>query len=243
MPISLVSLYESKPVNLERLIVRLQDILFDQFNEAFSPYQIEHVHATIIGMETISIKEQLYSKWCIENEGLAKPIHTELLCDFFRDKIDSFSIKIGGYQPDVDYGFRSRDAIPYERSFSIQSNRAVINGWPIVQVGGLIHHSAALVNLRNQFRSFNLCHKWNINGYQDNDLFLVLGKMDQKTVDPESLRSSCAHIRKYLASNETCFMIGHDSLSLVEYENPELPIETTRILNLKKVDWNKILVP
>ncbi|MBK8501744.1 MAG: hypothetical protein IPL46_05775 [Saprospiraceae bacterium] len=241
MPISLVSQYESKPAVLVNLIVQLQHILLDHFGEAFKPYQLEQVHGTIIGIETILMDGQHFSKWCMENEGKAKPINTELLRDFFREKMSSFLMKIGGYQQEVDYGFRSRGTIPFERSFSIQSNRAVINGWPIMKIGESARYSDALVNLRNQFKSINLCHKWNIDGYQDNDFFLVLGKIEQKTTDHERLRISCEHIRRYLAEHETYFNISSDSLSLVEYEYPELPRDTTKILNIRKVDWSKIL--
>jgi hypothetical protein len=243
MPISLVSQYGSKPPGLKNLITELHNILFDHFGKAFIPYEIEQVHGTIIGMETLLIEGQLFSKWCVENESWHKPIDTELLRDFLDKRIESFTIKIGGYKEDEEYGFRSRGQIPFERSFSIQSNRAVINGWPIRKAGEVAHHSDSLLYLRNEFKAFNLCHKWNIDGYQDNDFFLVLGKINQVDVNPERLQISGRYIRSYLSDHETCFKIGPDSLSLVEYENPELPTGTTRILNLKKLDWNQILNP
>ena len=241
MPISLVSHYITKPQGLINLIINLQNILFDLFSKAFTPYQIEQVHGTIIGMETSLINGHLFGKWCIENEEKMNPIQTEMLKEFLQHKIAPFSIQIGGYHPGVDYGFESRNEIPFERSFSIQSSRAVINGWPVVKKNTQISADKSLADFRNKFKPFNICHKWNKDGYEDNDFFMVLGKVDQIRLDEERIKIGGDHIRDYLSTTETIIEIDDHSLSLVEYESPELPIETTRVLNLRKVDWNQIL--
>lgn len=232
MPASLVCCYGEKPDELARLIQKIQSMLTSHFQDAFQPYQSEQVHATIIGLETQSVEGKQYSKWCIENRIESNPVDWENLFDFLQNEKPLITIQIGGYQIHGDYGFKSRNKSPYTRSFSIDENRVVINGWPVIQTVTGLRATWDLYNYRKQFRAFQICHKWNKDGYQDNDFFMVLGKLKEVSYHSESQKIIMKEVRDILAEEEVIFTLYPQLFSLVWYENTELPIESTKVFRL-----------
>ncbi len=180
MPTSLVSCYGDKPQALTTIIEKVQSLVIHSLKDAFQPYQPEQVHATIIGMETVNVDNKLYSKWCIENQIRVDPVDWKKLTGFLIKEIPPVIIQMGGYKSDVDYGFESRCSSPYMRSFSIHANRVVINGWPVTESPEGYQSSQVLYHWRKQFQQYHLCHKWNADGYQDNDFFMVLGTIKKQ---------------------------------------------------------------
>jgi hypothetical protein len=212
MPASLVCCYREKPEELARLIQKVQSILAGHFQDEFQPYQSEQVHATIIGMETQSVEGKQYSKWCIENKIETNPIDWENLFDFLQNEKPLITIRIGGYQIDRKYGFKSRNTTPYSRSFSIDENRVVINGWPVIHTEGGFRATRDLYNYRKQFRTFHICHKWNKSGYRDNDFFMVLGKLKENKYHHEMQEILMTELRNLLAEEEVIFTLYPKSI-------------------------------
>lgn len=236
MQLSLVSHYGEKPVPLQELIADIQALLLRDLDTAFRPYQMEQVHGTITGIETEREQSELYSKWYLENKGCRLPMDLKGLSHFLGKEVPRFLIKIGGYQPDRDYGFTSRGQHPFHRSFSLQGTIAVAMGWPGEQAGGHWTYGMDLYALRAAFEKYHLCHKWNKGGYQDNDFFFVLGKLDRDAVDPAQLKLTAAAVRQLLMDRVEFITVGPNSLSLVAYDDTELPLDTTQVFPLVGAD-------
>ncbi len=231
MPTSLVSCYGDKPQSLTSIIEKVQSLVLHSLKDAFQPYKPEQVHATIIGMETVNVDNMLYSKWCIENQIRVFPVNWKKLSRFLIKEIPSVTIQMGGYERDVDYGFESRGESPYMQSFSIHANRVVINGWPVTATPEGYQSSQALYHWRKQFQQYQLCHKWNADGYQDNDFFMVLGTI-KKQLNKNKLGSLLQEARGLLTKESIIFTLSPKLLSLVHYQDTELPMESTRVFPL-----------
>lgn len=231
MPTSLVSCYGDKPQALTTIIQKIQSLVIHSLKDTFQPYKPEQVHATIIGMETVNVDNKLYSKWCIENQIRVDPVDWKKLSGFLIKEIPPVTIQIGGYESDVDYGFESRGASPYLRSFSIHANRVVINGWPVTATPEGYQSSQALYHWRKQFQHYQLCHKWNADGYQDNDFFMVLGTI-KKQLNKNRLGSLLQEARDLLTKESIIFTLSPKLLALVHYQDTELPLESTRVFPL-----------
>jgi hypothetical protein len=233
MPLSLVSYYGDKPPALRDLILALQEQLSKHLGSAFRPYAMEQVHATIMGMETEVENGAIYSKWYMENRGITVPVDLAGLTSYLQSRLPPIKIRIGGYQPEQDHGFISRGQHPYERSFSIQGSTAVAMGWPVEPAGVGLRYTTDLYALRTAFETYHLCHKWNKDGYRDNDFFFVLGKIDQDLADQQHVEAAAAAVRQLMAEREQIITLNADTLSLVAYVDTELPLHSSRVFPIQ----------
>lgn len=231
MQLSLVAYYGNKPASLRRLVMELQAYLQARLGQAFRPYQLDQVHATVIGLECVFEQGAFYSEWYRQNRGSREPVDFGgLLSQLAREPLD-FKIRFGGFRAEREYGFLSRWAHPFQRSFSFQGNMAVVVGWPVKGEAVTDH----FFQLRQSFESYSLCHKWHKDGYQDNDCYLVLGKFEAGGVPEEQLRQISRDLQEMLAKKIHLIPFNRDALSIVVYENMELPLESTRVFPLDRV--------
>ena len=226
MKLTIVSHYGKKSVELINLISMLQDKLSECLGFAFKPYDMEQVHGTIIGLEGVFSVKGIVNKWFKENRDEERYMKSECLLEFIKsDVIKEIGIKIGGYHFHKDYGFTSREQHPFMRSFSIQGKIAVTMGWPIEAD----KYVKTLYQLRKNFEQVEVLHKWHKDGYEDNDFFFVLGRIDREYINPLILERMASEIRLILAGIEETVTIGKNTMSIVAYIDPQLPTTTSGV--------------
>jgi hypothetical protein len=190
---------------------------------------MEQVHGTVIGLEGCRLGQNFRN----QNSGLV--MNLDDLVDFLRaPAFPTIRVQVGGYESSGEYPFRSRNAHPYLRSFSIQEDVAVAMGWP-VQAG---HFPNSLDQLRRAFQGFGVQHKWHRTDTEvDNDFFFVLGTLDRRTTDPATVEWSTDDVRAELASyGGTEVEISRDTIRFVGYADPQLPWQTSRWYELDEPD-------
>lgn len=132
MQVTLVAYYGKKPSAIEALIRSLQEELNHRLRSAFEPYEVDQVHATIIGLEALREGSEIVNVNSQELRGERRPMNWAKILNF----IDTtsrlpFEVQIGGFSPAAAYPFTSRTEHPYFRSFSLQGAIAVAMGWPV----------------------------------------------------------------------------------------------------------------
>jgi len=86
-----------------------------------------------------------------------------------------------------------------------------------------------LDSLRRECRQYNVIHKY----YRkeddiDNDLFLVLGRVDRESISPEKAEYVQETLRQLLAEREPIdIVIRPGDFSVVAYTDPRLPISSS----------------
>lgn len=230
--LSLVSFYVKKPPQLVDLINDLQNQLSSCLKTHFFPYRMAQVHGTIIGLECFKSEQGLMSRWFKENQQVNKMIDCHAFSQFLASQLfEPFELKVGGWDVEQNYHFTSNEQHPFLRSFSIQGEIAVAMGWPVENQ--LCH--PALYQIRRKFEQVNFLHKWHRADYQDNDFFFVLGRINKTRISSIALDQVLHEMRTYLSKNETRFTIAQENLSIVVYDDPQLPLESTQALSLSEV--------
>lgn len=220
--LTLVAFYGRKPKPLADFIRWCQSLLAAMVPTGFSPYGVNQVHATIVGLEGVRRGKQVLNANYLR-AGQARPMDLISAFDFLRRTTKlPFRVRFGGFHPGERYPFQSLGQHPYQRSFEVQSsNAAVIIGWPETHC----QFPNALDELRRELNHYNILHKYHAADKGiDNDLFLVLGRLDEMSaghVNRESINSS---IRSRISKREPLFVdLSLNYLSVVQYDDPELP--------------------
>jgi hypothetical protein len=148
-----------------------------------------------------------------------------------------FHAQFGGFK-NVDYPFASRGARPYDRSFSIQGEIAVVIGWPIgAAPGGLAAPAYPRVvdDLRREAQRFNVLHRWHRRPTDvDNDLYVRLGLVEGEPRQSEVAMIE-AEMRQSLRAVPPVIMpLGIPDLTVVSYpaDDESLPEDRTRAVAL-----------
>ena len=153
-----------------------------------------------------------------------------------------FEVQIGGFG-NREYPFRSRNAVPYERSFSIQDDRVVVLGWPLrgcpfatppatpqeyAQESRL--YPLTLDEIRHAAQRFGILHSYHRALTDvDNDLFFRIG-----VVTPTSLPSGAAsaleqQVRQTFSEQPPLIVdITLNDLYAAAYDDERLPLGSTQ---------------
>ena len=127
---TLVALYGAKPAAFHELIRRCLQKIAEALGSEFSPYDMDQIHATIVGLE-YAAGSALYNLNFYRYRKKALPMDLPGLRNYLLSGHRlPFCVQIGGFA-DRDYPFTTRGLRPHSRSFSIQGDKAVIMGWPI----------------------------------------------------------------------------------------------------------------
>jgi hypothetical protein len=229
---SLVAYYGAKPSIMSDLLYKCQELIVASgMASCFVPYQIDQIHATIIGMEIMEGEDKLINRNLFNKTGNKKEID---LSKFDKIVQDSFpmQIQIGGFSPSFKM-FLSKGKTPFQRSFhiNITSRKIVLMGWPV-------RNEQLLITLREQMEdTCNIAHKY----VGDNDFYMVLGEIDPTQVideqDSSGIISRIAHtqsmLQHFLSENRTELELAKENLSLVCYESELLPVDNTRVFPLE----------
>src|SRR3954451_19345261 len=128
--LTLIALYGCKNDTLSSVISSCQKKIAEVLGESFHAYKNQQVHATIADLQQISVSHN-YNLNFLKYRGQRKPMDFEGLLQFLRTGgFSPFQVQLGGFQ-NRDYPFTSLGLRPFERSFSIQHDKAVLIGWPI----------------------------------------------------------------------------------------------------------------
>lgn len=232
--LTLVAYYRQKSEPLLSLINSCLDTINESsIAEYFIPYPVTQIHATIIGMEWITIAGKPVNK----NYYQLSAKKNELITAEFAEIIDNtfpIEIQIGGFNKEYD-DFKSQGKHPYERSFQInqETNKVILIGWP--------HNSGSfqrrtLADLRTTLKKkCNIAHKYK----HDNDLYFVLGEVKKpKEITEinftESLTQTEMSIRDLLSKNSNNIRLNIENLSLVSYSTPDLSKSSSEVYSFKQ---------
>ncbi len=231
--LSLVAFYGTKPRQLVDYLLWCLELLDTEVSVGFKPYEIDQIHATIIGLEGRYIAGRPTNENFLQL-GAIRPMDLPGAIKFLHGAPEiPFQCRLGGFSPDEEYGFQSFGRHPFERSFEIQESGAVvIVGWPFVD--GVV--SRALFALRRDLTSHNILHKYHMSGtIEDNDCYFVLGHLDLESSDPTDYASALGAIRRKIATSQPTFLtIDRDCLSFVRYTDRSLPTSSSHRIPLQE---------
>jgi hypothetical protein len=202
---------------------------------SFRPYSLDQIHATVLGLERRS-RCGLENRNLHAFRGCAKSMR---LAGLLRCLLESnrfpFDARFGGFES-ADHPFESRGARPYDRSFSLQGEIAVVIGWPIrAGRAGDPTYPKLLEELRRGAQRFNVLHRWHRRPTDvDNDLYLRLGMVEAGFRRPE-LELIEDDLRRGLgASSPVIVEVGISDLTVVSYpaDDDSLPAGRSRAFQL-----------
>ena len=137
------------------------------------------------------------------------------------------TIRIGGFESTSE-PFLSRGLRPYERSFALSGQAAVGIGWPSMPVGNVEQYPTTLDDIRRSAARFGIFHRhYSDRWTTDNDFYFRLGSL-QDNASEASKRSLEVVVRDQLANNPPTYVrIGLEDVSVVAFENEELPLDSS----------------
>ena len=237
LKISLVAFYGNKPLELQQLIIELQQLLQQQLASNFIPYDLEQIHATIIGCEGIKTKAGIISKWFYELRNEIKYLNYAGLVNYFlTTKLLPLDISFAGYKIQQDYQFYSNNQHPYYRSFQIKKSETnilipIVIGWSLKQI-----ITTELDTIRRDLEQFNYLHKYHkLPQDIDNDLYLRIGTI-KSNHSFDSIAAIQNQIIDYLGNRaKTTVCLSKENLAFVQYQDLSLPISTTKIYPLAEL--------
>jgi hypothetical protein len=232
--LTLVALYGPKPQALADLILEIQAGLSDQLGDAFNPYAMEQIHATLIGLEGYRTEAGILNSNLLETGVAPGPMDLDgLFCFLLNTPLLPMHIRIGGFQRHAAYPLTSRGQHLYARSFVLHRREAVVIGWPVTND----KYPMSLDRLRRHCTDYNVLHKYHLDGADvDNDLFIVLGRLRRERILPKEYNSVANCMRELLSSRQPLdFTIGVDTLSVVAYDDRSLPTSLSRMYPLSEI--------
>jgi hypothetical protein len=236
MDLTLLAHYGEKPPLVAGLVDRAQDTLSAALGDAFRPYALQQVHATIIGLEgtRIADSDRVVNMNYLQLRQQLKFIDLSKLTSLLQDRsLLPITARLAGYHDGASYPFTSRGQHPYLRSFSIQGEIAVAMGWPVDGD----RYPFSLDRLRRALNEANVLHKYHASATDiDNDFFFVLGRVDRRGISETVLQSTQETMRSFLARETPLELnIGPEHLTIVAYTDPTIPEATSVLFSLEEV--------
>jgi hypothetical protein len=249
--ITVVALYGDKSRDFAALITRCQELSRSVLGVGFRPYDPSQIHATIFGLER-KIASAFYNANFSRYQGRDLVMNLEGILDYLR-RCPHFplEVQVGGYGK-RDYPFVSRQARPYQRSFSIQGDKVVVMGWPIrgkpfQQPPGTPSARAqeaklyplTLDVLRHSAQAYGVLHAYHRELTDvDNDLFFRIGLLVGQPSLAEGARDTLeAEVCQFLSIQPPLILeISLEQVSVAIYEEDTLPRSSTRVWSLADPD-------
>jgi hypothetical protein len=171
--VTLIAHYGQKPRVFENYVGRCwQHILQSPLRRFFSPYHMNQVHGTIIGMEKLIGYSEPFNANLWRESGERKVMGFAKLLQIAREDI-RFRIRFGGFTPH-DTSIDSFGKTPYVRSIQFQwaQRKVTIMGWHHEE--GDFSRYTELWKLRKRIEDdCNVKHRYS----NDNDFFMVIGEL------------------------------------------------------------------
>jgi hypothetical protein len=243
MQVTVVALYGEKRSDLAALIARCQELCRGVLGVGFRSYDPFQIHATIFGLER-KVGSPLYNANFSKYQGRDLVMDLPGILDYLRH-CDRFplQVQVGGYGK-RDYPFTSRQACPWERSFSIQGDKVVVMGWPIcgepfqqppASIREARLYPLTLDAVRRAAQAYGVLHAYHRDLTDiDNDLFFRIGLLADRTSLTTRVRDTLeAEVRQFLSIQPPLILdIRLDQVSVVLYEEDTLPPSSTRAWSL-----------
>lgn len=231
--VTFVALYGEKPQHFSQLILDSQQLLGERLGDAFQPYQLWQVHSTILGLERVN--DFTYENLnFFQYRGESKEMDFAGFLNWIRSHNGiPFQIQIGGFE-DRAYPFVTRGQKPYDRSFSLQHNKAVLMGWPILRKDeerpNLDVYPTTLHEIRRGTQPFNILHNYHRQLTDiDNDFYFRIGLLNSREILSSTLATVEKTIRQYLSqSGPWSVEVNLSNLSVVAYSDETLPKHSTK---------------
>ncbi|MFO1146624.1 MAG: hypothetical protein U1E33_08830 [Rhodospirillales bacterium] len=244
-----MALYGDKPLPLRGLLTTLQAEVADVLGSRFTPYHLDQIHGTIVGLERA---ERQASPFVNRNFAILRGSEVTMdfdgLLRFFRtSSLIPFAVQIGGFG-ERDDPFTSRGARPFDRSLSLHGHSAVVMGWPVAAMpaagpsqapaGGEMAgfgYPPTLAQLRRDAERFGIVHAYHATAAdRDNDFYFRIGLIDAAEAIKAGVAETVARrLRRRLAAQPPVWaMVGLSQLSVAFYATPELPCATTQAFAL-----------
>lgn len=241
--ISLVAFYGKKPAPLVALLKELQGCLASHrlTQGQFNPYQLEQVHATIIGCEGLISDRGIISRWFERHRRKTEYINIAGLVDYLQHRANlPLTIRFGGYDRQKNYNFLSRDLHLSIRSFQI--NALQEQGVPVL-IGWSWENnriSLAIDNLRRDLEQFNLSHKYHPTPEAvDNDFYLRLGTIERQ-LSSEQMEEIAIDIRNLLETKPLCISIELEDLAFARYRDLQFTPATTKAIPVTEISPSQL---
>ena len=233
MQASIVAFYGTKPAGFADWIRAVQDRLRAACGDAFRPYGLEQIHATLIGLERADAVRPVNRFWLQARQQI-RLMDIPGYVDHLQRSADlPLTVRFGGFS-DRPYPFDSRGQRPYRRAFSIQGTKAVVIGWPLVSGEEGATYPPSLYRLRRAAEPFSILHAYHGGpDDRDNDAYMRLGLVNP-TIPPDLRRDVEASLRTYLSTRPLHVHLTPSDLSLVLYTDETLPPATTRVVPLSE---------
>jgi hypothetical protein len=248
---TVVALYGDKSSDFATLITRCQELGRGVLGAGFRPYDPSQIHATIFGLER-KIGLPFYNANFSRYRGRDLVMNLEGILDYLRRcGLFPLEVQVGGYGK-RDYPFISRQASPYERSFSVQGDKVVVMGWPIrgkpfqqppatpsawVQEARL--YPLTLDVVRHAVQAYGVLHAYHRALTDvDNDLFFRIGLLVDQTSVTETVRDALeAEVRQFFSVQPPLILdVGLEQVSIALYDEDTLPPSSTRVWSLADPD-------
>lgn len=252
--ITLVSLYQEKPKELADLINHCQNAIAGMSGIEFTRYDLRQIHATLLGLERVT-GSSMHNLNLAKYRSQLKTMDIQGFLNCLRlSGYVPFQVQIGGFQ-NRDYPFTSRGQRPYDRSFLIQGNKAVMMGWPVhgqLRTPGsttleLLREAqiypSTLDTIRRTAQAFNILHAYHRASTDvDNDFYFRIGLVSE-TLNSSLKRSLEGSIREFLSRAEPIILdITGSDLSVASYEDEALPLSSTKVLPLRDTKLTQELI-
>jgi len=242
---TLVAFYGTKTNEFTKMITDCQNLIARQLHDNFEPYQLEQVHATIIGMENTEVLNQNAN--ILKYRGIRAEMQIVEYIKYLRHcGLVPFQVQIGGFS-DRPYPFESRNKSPYERSFSIQKDKAVVMGWPvrgmpsknppatdIDRIKESRIYSDTLDRIRHAAQAFGILHAYHSKSTDvDNDLFFRIGLIhNHSEIDSIDIENAEEIVRLYLSDNTNIVELTLRDIYIAHYIDDRLPSDSTRLQSI-----------
>lgn len=215
------------PPGLDDYVAGVQAGLTELLGDAVRPRVVATTHTTVIGLD-------LLAPWLGSGDlppDLADRVPADLhgFCRELQSFVDTddADIRFGGYR-DEDGPFSSRGLRLHRRTLGVDRGQVVLVGWPVDQDGTA---TTMLDRWRTRLGEFGVQHRYPL---PDPDAHMVIAELDP-AADADAVARSLEDLRARLAASSCFVPLRREHLSVVVYDDPTLPLATTRALPLGRV--------
>ncbi len=240
--VSLVALYGPKPDDLSWLIKQCQDQIAKMAGRSFHPYDLEQIHATIIGLDQVPNTSGWNLNYWNYRQRSA-PMRFGAMLQFLRSDWFPFQVQIAGFQNRF-YALPTRIGQPYQQTFSLQDGKVILRGWPVRgdllveretkssdSLSEKILYPPVLGEIRQAHQGCNILHKYHEDFQKpDNDFYFRIGLFDQDGLQNHLLREMEQQLQEYLGSLQPIVLtIDQAHLFFVSSEDETFPCSGTTV--------------
>ena len=212
---TVAALYGLKSPVLAQLLNDLQSAITGILGNGFRPRPLGDVHSTIIGLD-------------VKTDDQAERNISQVLRFLDRTfRCEPFTVQYGGYDP-ADRRMTSRGLSLYERSLTVDGDKVVLIGWPVLLSSSSSYTPTdRLAFIRHRCEEFGVRHKYHTDPQaNDPDSYMVVGEI----TDPSHTRTSdLASVASEVLGRPIQVAFDESCLSLIQYVSFALPRATSNV--------------